>query len=500
MSRTRRAASVAALVALACFALAAAGDVYFRQGWSASWYATVDGEREFIDRTTEHRVAFPNVHRPLARYVQGWPFERLERPTALPTIDAELRATITVPAGSPRYLGADVSREAEIEVDGEPADETPVQAGVHALRVHWTARTRAYTRTQRFPESAHFELRWGPSPDALSPVPRSALTPAAGAWDTARTAYVDRRPRRCPPLRPRRVLRRPHRGRASPPPPLGRLLHPRPRPARDRATGSSTTTSCPSSARTRTSSSRRGTAGRSSRTEPPGAGRSGRTSTAAGCSTPRCASSARCGRSSAPTSSTRRCSTCWSGPPRTSAAPHHWLDAKLSHTRLVPIALSALELALMIAIGRRLFPRSPAPWLGALIYAVLPDHRVADPRDQRGGAPRPAGARDGVFFLKWRDDGRKTRHLVLAAICAGLAPIAKVPGIVWVPTLVMLVAAERGETKRAVWAALLGLGVASLLAWSSAPRSTGARSSSPRRSRGRGRPTGTSSRASSTRP
>jgi hypothetical protein len=55
-----------------------------------------------------------------------------------------------------------------------------------------------------------------------------------------------------------------------------------------------------------------------------------------------------------------------------------------------------------------------------------------------------------LFFLRWRDDGKKTRDLMLAAVCAGLAPIAKVPAIVWVPALVMLVAAERGEHKEAI--------------------------------------------------
>jgi hypothetical protein len=67
------------------------------------------------------------------------------------------------------------------------------------------------------------------------------------------------------------------------------------------------------------------------------------------------------------------------------------------------------------------------------------------------------------FFLRWRDDGKKLRHLVFASICAGLATVAKVPAVVFVPALVMLVAAERGETRRAVLAAGIGLAAASLL-------------------------------------
>ena len=91
--RRRWAVLLGIVAALGWLGLAALADGYFAHGWSARWYWTdADGERHLVDRTVEHRTTFPNVHRPIARYVQGWPFERLARPEDLPEIDAELRA------------------------------------------------------------------------------------------------------------------------------------------------------------------------------------------------------------------------------------------------------------------------------------------------------------------------------------------------------------------------------------------------------------------------
>jgi len=67
------------------------------------------------------------------------------------------------------------------------------------------------------------------------------------------------------------------------------------------------------------------------------------------------------------------------------------------------------------------------------------------------------------FFQRWRDDGHRWRDLILTAVCAGAAPLAKVPAVVYVPALVMLVAAERGHARRAFAALGIGVAVASLL-------------------------------------
>jgi 4-amino-4-deoxy-L-arabinose transferase-like glycosyltransferase len=452
----------AVLAATAWLALAGAADGYFRHGWSASWFTSHEGQRVVVDTTTEHRVEMPNAHRPLARYVQGWPFERIPRPTALPTIDAELRARITIPSGPALVLGAESVGPAEIWVDGRPAAEGPISPGVHDVLVHWTARPGAHPRGGSAANTASFQLTWGPGELATTPVPREALVPGDGSWPQSRVillwmallgglawgagayfafASSDERARR------RRagalvtvlvVL-------------LGtgyRLFDydvmPEFRENADELFATWNGWSLLEDGTTR---------GWSLWPEVYGG-------------------------------TVRHTQVRFFGEVRpviepyfehppllhvlVGAAAHlggaeHWLDAKLRHTRLVPIGLSALALFLMIAIGRRLYPRSPAAWLGALLFGVIPTIALQTRVIKEEALLVPLSLGMVWFFLKWRDDGRRMRHLLGAAICAGLAPLAKIPAVVWVPALVMLVAAERGETRRAVWAGIVGLAVASLL-------------------------------------
>ncbi|MCA9610814.1 MAG: phospholipid carrier-dependent glycosyltransferase, partial [Myxococcales bacterium] len=137
---------------------------------------------------------------------------------------------------------------------------------------------------------------------------------------------------------------------------------------------------------------------------------------------------------------------------------HHYLDAKLRYTRLVPIGLMALATVLMIAVGRRLWPASMAPYVGALLFSVIPSivlqTRVIKEEDVL--VPLLLGA--VLFFLRWRDDGRRSRDLWGAAICVGLAPLAKVPAAALIVGVAMLFAAERGGFRSAVQ--LLGIGIA----------------------------------------
>jgi len=76
MSRNDRERTGAAIlgsltVAFVLLAALVADLAYFRHGYSATWYQRIDGERVLIDRTTEHRVGFPNVHWLLACYLQN---------------------------------------------------------------------------------------------------------------------------------------------------------------------------------------------------------------------------------------------------------------------------------------------------------------------------------------------------------------------------------------------------------------------------------------------
>lgn len=455
-----RALVAGALAAIAWLVLGAAADRYVRHGWNARWYAEHEGERVLIDRTLEHRVAFPNAHRPLARYVQGWPTDRLPIPEGLPRIDAELRGRVTIPPGPPLYLSADARGSASVEVDGRPADEA-LQPGVHDVLVRWTGRPAAATRSRTNAESVSLTLLWGPSPGALSPVPRDAIAPLTGSWPSTRialwaavamlallfglgaafTAGADAgtRLRRTGMLATALIVLLGTGYRA-----LDYDVMPEFRENADELFATWNGWSLLEDGSTRGWSLW------------PNAYRS----------------------------DVARTEVRFFGETRTVIEPYfehppllhvlvgaaahlggadHWLDAKLAHTRLVPIALSALSLVLLVALGRRLMPRSPAPWLGALLYAVIPTIALQTRVIKEEALLVPLSLGMLLFFLRWRDDGKKTRDLMLAAVCAGLAPLAKVPAIVWVPALCMLVAAERGETRRAVWAGLAGLATASLL-------------------------------------
>lgn len=458
-----RAVIAGAVGAALWLTLAAGADGFLRHGWSASWYWTdEDHERHEITRTTEHRVRFPNVHRPMARYLQGWPFDRLERPEERPAIDVELRAYVTIPEGSPRYFTADAAREARIDVDGSPAEGRAIDPGRHRIRVRWQGVAQDHLRHSRRSESASFTLRWGPTELSTTPIPREALVPADNAWSSARVAllwaailgaigwalglFLAVRPER-PSVRARRlgllasvlvVL-------------LGTGLRlcdydvmPEFRENADELFATWNGWSLLEDGTTR------------------------------GWSLwPRAYGGAVDHQEVRFFGETRPVITPYfEHPPLlhllVGAAAHlggaeHWLDAKLAHTRLVPIALMALSLALMVAVGRRLFPGSPAPWLGAGLFAVVPTIVLQSRVIKEEALLVPLSLAMVWFFLRWRDDGKRLRDLVFASICAGLPTLAKVPAVVWVPALVMMVAAERGETRRAVWAAAIGLGTASLL-------------------------------------
>ena len=454
--------AVATLGAVVWIALGVGADSYTSHGYSADWYTQVEGARTLVTRTTEHRVAFPNVHRPLSRIAQGWDYARLPRPTALPSIDAELRARITIPDGPPRYLGADASRAVELFVDGRRAERRAITAGPHWLRVHWTGRPAPHgARSIGDGRAVRFELLWGPSTAPADPVPRDALSPADGSWPTSRVivwwatllgalAWM--------------LL-------------LGWAAWPTRPSGRARRWAAVATLSVVLL----------GTAYRSFDYDVMPELRENGDELFAMWN----------GWSLLEDGTTRGWSL-WPnaydgavsiqpvesfGDPRAVISPyfehppllhvlvgaathlggaHHWLETKLKHGRLVPIALSALSVMLLIAVGRRLYGPGPAAYLGGILYAVLPIIALQTRVIKEEALLVPLSLGTLWFFLRWRDGGKKTRDLALASVCAGLATIAKVPAAVFVPALVMLVAMERGETRKAALAASIGLSVASL--------------------------------------
>ncbi|MFK7987748.1 MAG: ArnT family glycosyltransferase [Sandaracinaceae bacterium] len=437
-------------------------DRYTAHGWSATWYQFVDGEREEITRTTEHRVSFPNVHRPLARIVQGWPHERLAIPTTLPVIDVMLRAVITVPESGPRHLAVESDGTPEVFVDGSPLTDAPLSSGRHRVRIHWRSRPGPHPRRgPRQHGPTHFTLLWGTG-TPVSAVPASALVPARGRWPGSRVATAwgmglgtllfaawlffalrplgsEVRRRRLAALLTGALVLLGTGYRA-----FDYDVMPEFRENADELFATWNGWSLLEDGTTRGWSLWAGSYG------------------------------TRVRHQTIEFFGERRnvIEPYFEHPPLlhllVGAAAHaggaeHWSHARLRHTRLVPIALSALAMVLLVLVGRRLSPRGPAPYLAGLLYGAMPTIALQTRVIKEEALVVVLGLGMIWFFLRWRDDGKQTRDLVLAAVCAGLAPLAKVPAVVWIPALVMLVAAERGERRRAWIAAGVAFATASLL-------------------------------------
>ena len=449
----------AALGALGVLALLVVADPFVRTGWTASWFVEHEGVRQEMARTTEHRLSFPNEQRPLARYAQRWDFARFGIPAEIPRLDVTLRARLFVPEGG-RYLHLDASDRTTIRVDGRElrADEA-VGEGWHALEVDWRGTLRASTR---------LALNWGSTMGDLEPVPRASLVPGEGSWPPTRiwlwivavcaagalAAALYRiesadthaaRARRIASLMTALVVI------------LGvgiRLIDydvmPDFRENDDERFAiwdgyqilEDGTTQGLTLWHGDYAATGHGTIFRARFFD----------------------------------RDYHMVTPYFEHPPLlhllVGATGHlggaqEYREVRLSHARLVPILLSAITLLLIIAIGRRLSPTGPAPWLGALLYAAIPWIAIQTRVVKEEALVVPLASAATLFFLRWRDDGKKTRELVLAAVMAGLCPLAKVTGLAIIVALCALVARETlraGARQRPFWIAVgTSLGTASLL-------------------------------------
>ena len=424
----------ATLAALGVLGVAAGADGFVRQGWTVSWYATsARGERIETARTTEHRVVIPNDHRPMSRIVEGWNYARLGVPVDVPPIDATLRARIRVPAPG-RFLHVTANGQAQIRVDGTPIDPSMrVAGGMHRVEIDWHAPLDSLT---------YFRLEWGPSPDATEPVPREAIAPADGP---------------VPPMRrllwigaivlalvaffvTRRILTSTDAARQ-------RLVHvvlvlslvatgvgfrlidygvtPDWRDNDDERfacwNGYFLLTEGRPRALTMWPAEYVGLVDLSVH---PYFGRVFHVIT--------------------PYFEHPPLMHVLVGAAGLIGGAHEFREIRLSHARLVPIGLCAITIALMIALGRRLERRrSAAPYLGALLYAILPWIVVQTRVIKEESLLTTLATASVYFFVRWRDD-RRARDLVVAAVLAGLCPLAKVPGAAFVLVLSLLVLREGG--------------------------------------------------------
>ncbi len=408
-------------------------DVFVQSGYEVSWFVTHDGERTEMRRTEEHRLTFPNERRALSRYVQGWDFRRYGMPPALPAIDATLRATLFVPEGPGTFVRTDASGETALRIDGESV-RGRVAPGVHALEVDWRSPI----------DGAHFALTWGPIEDSQHEVPRSAIA-FTGASQTRSLLWLLGLPIAL----------------------IFTVL---------------VFASLEESERQRSARAWLATLGilfvaltlrlfdydvmpdfRENEDE----------------------LFAMWNGFSLLQDGTARGWSLWWGsylteqnvgevyqahyfyrtfdlvtpyfehPPLlhllVGAAGHlagaqDYLEVTLGQARIVPIAFSVVVLLQMLAIGRRLYPRSTAPYWGAFLYAALPWIVLQTRVVKEEVLVTPLALGSILAFLKWRDEGRSTRMLALAAFLASVTVLAKVTGLAFAIALCILVAQACAKT------------------------------------------------------
>jgi hypothetical protein len=407
------------------------------------------GNEVEVARTVEHRIEIPNEHRPFSRYVQSWPFDRIPVPRGLPRLDAVVSARLEVPPDRAGWsVGVRSPNRTSVMIDGAPLPESGLTPGWHRVDATWPGAP-----------PIEFAFTWG-SAGVMEPIEREHLVPLEGSWPPARVwlwtlaltlaallawqlwriALADRDRRRAlvAALATAAVLLAATAYRA-----FDYDVMPEFRENGDELFAMWDGWSILHDGTTRGWSLWSGVyAGSGVETE----------------------------RHEIFSQTWYVISPYFEHPPLlhllVGAANHlggtdDWQEVRLRHGRVVPILLSILSVWLVVLVGRRLDPRGPAPWLGALLLAIIPTIVLQTRVIKEEALVAPLGLGMVYFFLRWRE-GRKTRDVVFAALCAGAAALAKVTGVAFVPALVMLIAAEK-ESKRTAWMAVaIGLGVAAL--------------------------------------
>ena len=460
----RTALLVGLLGLIAVLGLAFALDGYTQHGWNAT-YRRTEGDNHnilIVARHIEPVADFETPHRPFARYVQGWDYPRWGVPTELPVLDVVLSADVMVPPGPPRWIVATSPNTVEARVDGRPVQQAPVAAGVHPVEIYWSGPTHLPNEPnwdRMRPTSMRFS--WGSDRGALRPVPLEALTPATGSWTPRRVLLWIAGPllavmvgcwlllafRVSGPRRARRLFA------------LATVLiailgasyrivdydvMPEFRENPDELFASWNGFQLLTDGTTRGWSLWAETYGDRVELEHFPYFRT------------------RPFRVIRPYFEHPPLLHLLAGAAAKIAGTQKWQHVKLKHVRAVPIALYTFSIFLIIAVGRRIYPKGLAPHLGALLYAILPFIVLQNRVVKEEALLTPLCLGGLLFYLRYVQDGERRRDLIGAAILMGLCPLAKVPGLVFVPILAMMLTAT-GRYRAAVLASAIGLGVASLL-------------------------------------
>jgi 4-amino-4-deoxy-L-arabinose transferase-like glycosyltransferase len=397
-----------------------------------------------LGTTVEHDVSIHTDHRPLTRYVELWRVAEHGMPRTRPRLDAVVHARLLVPRGPARGIEVRTPEDTRILIDGVDLNGARVAPGWHDLDVHWTGVLSDRTA---------FELVF----EDGAPIPRSLLHVPGGDWPSSRgrfwglafllsllvSAMVQRAERA-----PTALLRR----------------------ARMLAVATLAVVLLGTGLRAYQYDS-----------EPHALENydeyfnlwNGWSLIEDGTSR---------GWSAWPsayrTAEPERESFRFWGTPLVVVSPYFenpplmhvlvgltchlmgvqdYRDAHSDQGRLVSLALSALTIWLLILVTRRLVRAGPGPWFAGLLYAVIPTLVLQTRMIKEELVVIPLALGTLYFFLRWQEEGRRDRDLYLAACCAGIAVLAKVPGAILVPGLVMLLVA-RGDARaglRAVGVSLL---------------------------------------------
>ena len=487
-----------AFAALSVIAAAFAADAYFAHGIEVTWRATAPPRpvpargsmdagvasdagaadagvagtaREtepartdrivVIDRSIEHRTSFQNPHRVLGRYVQEWPYGDWGVPNAFPPLDVLIRARIEIPEGPPLYVQARSPNQTDVLVDGLRAND-PIEPGVHDLTVYWHGPMHpagATHWTTILP--TWLELEWGTDLEELESVPRTALTVPDGTPNPARVwLFV------------LAALLASLLGAA-----VYLIARSPPAAARAQALVLATTAILLLGLGLRAWDYDVIPEFRENMDELfatwNGYGLLDDGTTQGWTLWPaRYVGLADLERieyfRERPITVVR---PYFEHPPllhlMVGAAAHlggaeHYLHARLGDTRPVPIALGVLTILLVVLVTRRLSPTGPAPWFAGLVYATMPHAVIMNRVIKEEALLAPLALGFVLFFLRWRDDGERTRDLVIAATLAGLCTLTKIPGLVFVLVLPILIA-RHGRLKHAILALAVGGAVSSLL-------------------------------------
>lgn len=427
------------VAALALFAIAGVGGVwatddYFGHGYRVSWEAEHEEEMVPVTTTVEHRPAFANEHRPISRVVEAWDYDEFGVPEHLFRFHATFEATLTVPEGG-RYLRADGSGDADVFVDHQKVGETTLlEAGDHSLRIAWRGDFRRAT---------HFRLLWNPEENEFRRVPAQALRP----WGSA--AAVER------------IAADVAVGVLALLLAIGVVvcLRTRDRGARGRR-WAALALACVALW---------GLGLRSwDYAAMPAFEENGDELFAAWNGHSLLTEGRTVGWSLWPefygNMVEHEALPYWGMRPWQLIRPYlehppllhllaggaarlggaqHFSHAKLTHTRLVPILLFLPTLWLIYAIGVRLLRRRLGPVLGALLYAGLPLIALQTRVVKEEVLLVPMTLASIWLYLRWRDDGERTKHLVLAGLVAAACVMVKLPGAFFVPALIMVAIADR---------------------------------------------------------